>query len=154
MPTHNHFVIDPATNQPSPSGLQLAGPLLQVEIAVHPTLAQHLQKSGQPIPTPVVGPGLIDTGATFSAVDQTVIQQLGIPPIGTVQLGTAAGPIAQTQHPASFGFPGTSLPTINFNFVTGVNLAGQNIIALIGRDVLRHFVMTYNGVLGQVILSI
>lgn len=154
MPTHNHFVLDQATNQPSPNGLQLAGPILQVEISVHPTFAQHLQGLGQPIPTPIVGPGLIDTGATFSAVDQTVIQRLGIPPIGTVQLGTAAGPVAQTQHPASFGFPGTRLPAINFNFVTGVNLIGQNIIALIGRDVLRHFVMVYNGVLGQVILSV
>lgn len=154
MPTHNQFFIDPATNQPSPNSLQSVGPVLQVEIAVHPTLAQHLQNLGQPIPTPVVGPGLIDTGATFSAVDQTVIQQLGIPPIGTVQLGTAGGPVTQTQHPASFGFPGTGLPTISFNFVTGVDLTGQNIVALIGRDVLRHFVMVYNGSLGQVILSI
>ena len=44
-------------------------------------------------------------------------------------------------------------PAINFAFVVGCDLAPQGIIALIGRDVLRHFTMTYNGTFGQIILS-
>ena len=69
-------------------------------------------------------------------------------------MGTAGGPQTQAQYPASFGFPGTGLPGVNFNFVIGCDLSGQGIVALIGRDVLRYFVMIYNGAFGQVILSI
>ena len=155
MPVHNHFVVDPQTRLPSGPALAEHGPRLQVEISLHPTLVQHLQTQGQAVPAPVIGAALIDTGATISAVDTTlVVQPLQIQPIGSVQVGTAGGPQTQHQYPASFGFPGTRLPGINFNFVIGCNLTGQGIIALIGRDVLRHFVMVYNGVLGQVILSL
>src|SRR5437867_2014778 len=100
--------------------------------------------------------GTFDTGASVSAVDAAVVRQLGIPPIGTINVGTAGGVQQQAQYPASFSFPGTGLPTINFNFVIGSNLTGQQppIIALIGRDVLRHFVMIYNGDFGQVVLTI
>jgi hypothetical protein len=100
--------------------------------------------------------GLIDTGASVSAVDAAVVRQLGIRPIGTISVGTAGGVQQQAQYPASFSFPGTGLPTIAFTFVIGSNLAGQQppIIALIGRDVLRHFVMIYHGNFGQVLLTI
>ncbi len=97
---------------------------------------------------------MIDTGAGVSAVDVPVIQQLQIQPVGAIQVLTAGGPQPQQQFPASFSFPGTPFPTIFFSFVIGANLAGQGIVALIGRDVLRHFVMVYNGVYGQIILSI
>jgi len=149
------MVLDPA-GQPSPDGLQAAGPLLPVAVAVHPILAQQLRGSGATPPAPVGGVGLIDTGASVSAVDSSVVSQLGIPPIGTINVGTAGGVQQQAQYPASFSFPGTGLPTINFNFVIGSNLTGQQppIIALIGRDVLRHFVMIYNGNFGQVVLTI
>lgn|SRR5579871_1313808 len=149
------MVLDPA-GQPSPDGLQFGGPLLPVAISVHPILAQQLQAQGTALPAPVGGFGLIDTGASVIAVDQSVVQQLGIPPIGIVNVGGVSGVQQQAQFPASFSFPGTGLPTISFNFVIGANLAGQQppIIALIGRDVLRHFVLIYNGGFGQVVLSI
>lgn len=149
------MILDPA-GQPSPDGLQAAGPMLPVAVAVHPILAQQLRGQGATPPAPVGGVGLIDTGASVSAVDSSVVSQLGIPPIGTINVGTAAGVQQQAQYPASFSFPGTGLPTINFNFVIGSNLAGQQppIVALIGRDVLRHFVMIYHGGFGQVVLSI
>ena len=153
MPTLNHFFLDTATNQPSGAALRQQGPRLQVEVSIHPTLAQHLQTQNQPVPAPAVGWALIDTGATLSCVDDSVIQQLHIQPVGIIQIGTAGGPQNQAQYPAQFSFPGTPFPQMNFSTVIGVHLTGQGIIALIGRDVLQHFVMIYNGGLGQVILS-
>jgi len=108
----------------------------------------------------VAGFALIDTGASVSAVDVTVVQRLGVQPIGTVLVGTAGGPQQQATFPARFTFPGTPLPGLNFGSLLGSNLAGQMVaghqgplIALLGRDLLQRFVMVYNGPGAMVSLS-
>jgi len=95
---------------------------------------------------------LIDTGASVSAVDVVVIQQLGVQPVGVANVWTAGGPPQQATYPGRFTFPGSNLPAIDFNALLGANLAGQlagvtgqAIVALIGRDLLQHFVLVYNG---------
>ena len=100
-----------------------------------------------------MGTGLIDTGATFTAVDASVVAALGIPPIGVVTSGTAGGQRQQSQYPAALSFPGTNFPSMTFGFVVGCDLTGVDFNVLIGRDVLAYFVMVYNGVFGQFILS-
>lgn len=149
---YNHFCTD-GTPAPPRNVLISSGPCIQVEIALHPTLAQHLQAQGQPVPAPVTGVGLIDTGASLSAIDHSVVQSLQLAPIGTLNVGGVAGPNQHLKYPAAFRFPSPTFPGINFNFVLGANIIGQGIVALIGRDVLTHFVLVYNGVLGQYILS-
>ncbi len=150
---YNHFTLD-QNNAPSPAVLLGSGPQIQVEVSIHPSLTQYLQAQGQPVPPPVVGQGLIDTGAIVSVVDSAVVQQLQIPPVGAMPLHGVAGVNQHMQYPASFRFPATTFPSITFAFVVGAPLAPQGIIALIGRDVLVHFVLIYNGVLGQYILSL
>lgn len=155
MPVHNHFyTAQPPGGQPQPfpQGLQLAGPCLPVQVEVPPALAAQLQQTGQAVPAPLAGFALIDTGASLSAVDGTVIQQLGVQPIGMVLVGTAGGPQQQATYPARFTFPGTTLPAIDFSSLLGANLAGQMVaihqgplIALLGRDLLQRFVLVYNG---------
>jgi len=96
---------------------------------------------------PVVGLGLIDTGAEITGVDLPAIQQLGIPSIRQINVGAATGQQMTTVHPVSFAFPG-GFPEIQFNSVIACDLQGQGIIALIGRDVLRHMLFVYNGITG------
>ena len=43
---------------------------------------------------------------------------------------------------------------INLEYALGANLGGQNLIALIGRDLLQSAVLVYNGTDGTVSLSI
>lgn len=157
MPVYNSAFQQPTQGQPGavlpfPKGLQVAGPIVPVQVEVPVALASQLQQAGQPVPTPIPGLALIDTGASVSAVDTSVIQRLGIHPVGTVQVGTAGGPQMQTTYPARFTFPGTNLPPIDFSQLLGANLVGQVIagtgqplIALFGRDILQHFVLVYNG---------
>ena len=45
-------------------------------------------------------------------------------------------------------FPGSPIPTLELPLI-GVQMTGQNLISLIGRDVLRHCVLVYNGPLGS-----
>ena len=128
------------------------GPVIQVQVEVPTPLAFALQRSGKPIPPPATGMALIDTGATRSAVDETVITALGVQPIGVVRVGTAGGMVDQSLYSAKFSFPGSNLPSMEFAQLTGVNLQGHVVphlnvplIALIGRDILSQFVMIYNG---------
>ena len=144
----------------SPAGLQVTGPVLPVQVEVPSALAAQLQHAGQALPTPVAGFALIDTGASVSCVDAAVIQQLGVQPVGTAQVGTAGGPQSQAIYPARLVFPGTNIPPVDFNHLIGSNLSGQIVaghqgplIVLLGRDILQHFVVIYNGPAGSFTLT-
>lgn len=155
MPIHNffHHTGPPGGSvQAFPDGLRIIGPVLAVQIEIPAALATQLQKDNQKIPSPVLGQALIDTGASVSAVDAAVVGQLGVQPVGIKNVGTAGGPQQQATYPAKFSFPGTKLPSIEFNELLGANLAGQQlplpqgqIIALLGRDILQLFILVYNG---------
>jgi hypothetical protein len=129
MPTFNSvsFFVPPGGGVPqmAPQHLAANGPVLQVQIEVPTALAAALQKTNQPIPNPVDGMGLIDTGASITSIDQSVFVSLGVNPVGTAQVGTAGGQQQQSTFPAKFSFPGTGLPTIESPAALGCNLSGQ-----------------------------
>jgi hypothetical protein len=66
---------------------------------------------------------------------------------------TPQGSTQQNKFPARVSFPGTTLPAVDFGSVYGSTLKNQGIIALIGRDLLTHFVFTYNGPGGFITLA-
>lgn len=83
----------------------------------------------------------------MSSVDDSVIRALGVSPIGVVNTGTAGGPQTQNLYPARFIFQGPGW-SFEFSRVTGSNLTGAGLIALIGRDLLNSMLLEYNGPLG------
>lgn len=137
----------------NPTGMRIEGPVLPVEISVPTPLAAHLERQGLQVPTPAVGRALIDTGASVSAVDETVISNLQVSPVRVATVHTPGGLSQQNVYPARFAFPGTPLPAIDFNAVLGSILKPQGIIALLGRDVLTHFMLIYNGPGGYITLG-
>ena len=162
MPTLNHFSFQQVPGQPiqpSPASLAAMGPLIQIQIEVPSALAESLRLTNQPIPNPVDGVALIDTGATITSIHADILTGLGIQPIGIANVGTAGGPQQQSTYPARFTFPGTNLPGFELSQVIGCNLTGQMapgqrpIIGLIGRDVLANAVLVYNGSAGMFSLS-
>lgn len=147
-------------SHPEPLALVGIGPVLQVLVEVARPLAASLRAQGKAVPQPTSGLALIDTGATRSAVDESVIQALGVQPIGVVSIGTAAGVQQQSVYSARFSFPGTTLPAMEFAQLIGVDLRGHVVphfqaplIALIGRDILSKFVIVYNGPSASVTLA-
>ena len=127
---------------------------LAIEIHVHPTLAARLQQEEKPIPPPVVGRALVDTGATFTAIDQSVATRLELAPVDTIQSGTAGGQKLCPRYAVRLNFPGGGIPDATFQRAVGVDLTGGGFIALLGRDFLTKFVMVWNGPLGHVILAL
>jgi len=110
-----------------------------------------LRAAGQPIPPPVVGRGLIDTGASSTAIDPSVIQSLGLLPRGTINIltpSTGAVPHVCNQYdisliilmtPPQFHVASLTIPVVESQ------LLNQGIHALIGRDVLSNGMFVYNG---------
>ena len=168
MPTYNSFNFeiprDPQPGQqipqPSPKSLAVNGPIIQFQVEIPPVLAESLQRASTPIPNPVEGFALIDTGASITAIDGIVFTQLGINPNGIAMVGTAGGLQQQSPYPVRLTFPGTGIPGVNHAKALGCNLAGQlvlgnrPVIALIGRDILQRFILIYNGSAGMFSLSI
>lgn len=141
------------SGQPKHLGLERHGPLLDVTIAIPNSLKELFEEKGETPPDPVSGKVLIDTGASRTCVDDTIVQSLKIQPIDTTKIITAGGMIQKELYPVILGLPGTDFPHTEFTEVIGVDLNDAGIIALLGRDVLAHFICVYNGPEGTISLE-
>lgn len=138
------------------------GAILQVTVGIPPALEQLCLRDGIPIPAPITGYALIDTGASASAVHEQIFTDFGVQPIDHIPMST---PHTRDKfsfvYPAKVQFPGLNLsgdaiwPWIR---VVGCELKwttfdNKEIIMLVGRDILKFFLMVYNGVQSDVTLS-
>ena len=134
--------------------LMQRGPIVQVTIGIEENIAQQLLTQGTPLPQPVPGVALIDTGATSTCIDEAIAQQLNLPVIDVVSIASASHAASkQNVYPALIEVVG--IP-IKFNALRaiGVPLASQEIQVLIGRDLLQFCTLFYNGLIGSFTLSI
>jgi len=149
MPIHNRHYVDSASHQHVPSALAAVGAILEVQVQVPRAFATLLEAQNQPIPQPVTGFALIDTGATRTCADESSMSGLGINPIGLVSMGTAGGPTQCPLFPGRLWFPSLNLGA-DFDSIVGVNLQGQLVqgqplTVLIGRDILSRGLFIYSG---------
>lgn len=128
--------------------LRTFGPVLQVLVSPTPQAINAMQDGGQPIPTPVAGLGLIDTGATSTCIDESVCQGLGIRPTGIQKMGHAGGTSERACYPVEIHFPGVTLPNIIVPLAMSVDLrfgTEKKYVLLLGRDLLSGLRFVYNG---------
>ena len=133
--------------------LQQRGPVLQVVVSAEQNMAQALLQQGQPVPPPRPGLALIDTGASFTCIDDQVAKELGLPIIDVVSMSSAS----HAQHQCNIYPVQISVPpilTLQSPRTMGAALAAQGLLVLIGRDVLRRCLLVYNGANGQFTLSL
>ncbi len=141
---------------PLPTNIALAqrGPVVQLTIGVAQAIAEQLLKEGKPVPQPISGLGLIDTGASATCIDEVSAQRLQLPVIDVVQIASASHASTEQNvyplHIEIVGFPiGLDVPR-----AIGAPLAAQGLLVLIGRDALHQAVLIYNGMAGQFTLSL
>lgn len=113
-------------------------------------LVDELTKKGIPMPKPIIGNALIDTGASISVVDLSVISNLQISPVGISTVVTTAGSVRQNLFPVKVMLPRLA---VEISAVLGADLRPFGVVALIGRDILSRFLMIYHGLGGTVTLS-
>ncbi len=139
-------------NVPGRNLLVRLGPTLRVDIGFDPDYDAHRPRQLAHLAMPNVS-ALIDTGASISCIDSGVAMELQLPVINRTSVAGVGGLHQFNVHLAQI-----RAPELNFTFYgpfTGVDLAasGQQRIALIGRDFLSHFQMTYDGQSGRVTLT-
>jgi len=132
------------------------GPLLGAYVGVSSARRTALLAASQPVPNPILIQALVDTGASGTCVDPSVLTTLGLSPTGSVTVNTPStgnNPHVADQYDVSIVVPSgkpTHAPLIipNLPVMCAELLAAQGIHALIGRDILSLCMLTYNGAEG------
>ncbi len=129
---------------------QAGGPQLQLYVGVSHPRGQALLQAGQTIPQLRLIRGLVDTGASTTAIDPTVIQGLGLSPTGSMPIvtpSTGPTPVQVNTFDVGIAIPIISGQTFTLGavqvFESSLNV--QGIQALIGRDVLTNCLFVYDG---------
>ena len=100
------------------------------------------------LPRPHLGLALIDTGASITAVDEAVLQGLGLNATSVIEVEVPGGNAPRLLYECDITLSGTPIPVLPLNTVVGIGLAHLGYSALIGRDLLRQFQLVYNGAEG------
>jgi hypothetical protein len=125
------------------------GPTIDLAVAIGRARQHRLGARGNPVPSPATVRALIDTGSDLPVVHQQVLQQLGVLATGSVRVrrpGTGGGFRLAAMFDVQFSIGGvTPGATWISTRVVGAAQATPTILALIGRDVLEHCTLFYNG---------
>jgi hypothetical protein len=128
------------------------GPKVPVQIGVPEELERLLKGKAQPVPPPITGFALVDTGATMSMVDDQAVESLGVGPVGTATLQTAGGPLQSALYPVRvvIGLPPKQIALdLTFTGITSGPLQKSGLLCLLGRDLLQHVLLVYDGANGR-----
>ena len=135
------------------------GLIVPIAISVSQPRCDALTAAGVQVPRPMRGRGLIDTGASCSAVDRAVIQSLGLSATGSTTILTPS--TGTESHECSLfdvalvilmGSAQKHTPSAT-TAVIEATLSGQGFHALIGRDVLSQGLLVYDGKAGNLSLA-
>lgn len=124
-----------------------------VAIALTDPIVAAMGEQGLTPPAPHIGYALLDTGASNTSIDDQIAVALGMQVINQTTVATPQGVGPANVYAVRLAFPGTHLPPINFQAVTGMALLNQGISALLGRDFLAGKILHYDGATSQVMLS-
>jgi hypothetical protein len=133
------------------------GPLIPVEVGIPTALEQWCIANNSPIPPPVTGFALIDTGASISGVHEPLLQQMNVQPVDSIPLSTPSGVGRCSIYPARLSLPALNVTNVPVR-LTGNQLNwtasdGKNVIMLLGRDILYQFLLVYNGKMNSITLA-
>jgi len=139
---------------PPKTALLQRGPVIQVSVTVGQAIAQQVLLQGGTLPPPISGVALIDTGATSTCVDDEAAQRLQLPAIDVVTVASAShSSTSQNVYPIQIEVVGLPIK-VEAPKAIGAPLKAQGLLLLIGRDVLQHALLVYNGPPGTFSLSI
>jgi hypothetical protein len=136
-----HFTLQVAPN----------GPLMDAFIGVSEAKKAALLKANQEVPKPRQIRALVDTGASCLCVDPSVLKELALVPTGkttVVSPTTGTQPKEVDQYDVSLVIPCGHHAPFTMETIAAVEselLLPQGFHALIGRDILKHCLPTYNG---------
>lgn len=132
---------------PPPIVLSQFGAFIQVTITHPRNVQEELKQKGKEAPSVSIK-ALIDTGASGSVITPKVADDLGLVHTGYQTVSSVQD---EQQRPVYFGFiifpwgMGKEIPIVSCPL--------RNLDCLIGRDILMHWLFTYNGPDGSIIIG-
>jgi predicted aspartyl protease len=104
---------------------------------------------------------LLDTGATTTSIDVRLAEKLGLPVWGASKIHTAAGLVDSVSYLADISFPSVNLGQMRNLSISSCELpyspekppALDNFAMLIGRDIMSHWTIVWNGPSSSVFIS-
>jgi hypothetical protein len=125
------------------------GPAIDLAVTADRAWQRRLVSQGSPVPSPITVRALIDVGSDLTVVHPEVLHRLDLQATGSARI-RRPGPLSEFYLAALFDVqlsiggvnPGT--PWISTR-VVGVIPSTPTILTLIGRDVLEHCTLFYNG---------
>jgi hypothetical protein len=130
--------------------------MLHAAVGVSQARQTALVAARLPIPPVVNIFALVDTGASCTCIDPSVLQSLQLTPTGSTPMNTPStgtAPHVANQYDVSIiiAGPGPTHPPFFSHTVPVVEAqlpSAQGFHALIGRDILEHSLFSYNGTAG------
>ena len=133
--------------------LEKKGPIIQIQLSLSLAATEIYVDQGLIIPQPLSGLALIDTGADQSCIDEGVIEQMNLQAIDEVMVCSFEKEEEKSRYPIRMEFVGTDIgmdiPVIG----KPIKAIRPKITALIGRDILRHCLLVYNGTTGYITIA-
>ena len=117
-------------------------------------MVTELAQQGKPAPEPINGLALLDTGASNTCIDDAEAQKMNLPVIGVGSMSSASHSRTPSNiYPIQIEVTGFPIRFQSFRTM-GASLNDHGLLLLIGRDLLAHCALFYNGTTGQITLSI
>lgn len=142
-------MLAPITWRQAAGALLHFGPTVKIKVGMTGAASEAFSRDGGITPAPIRGWALIDTGATFSLLDEQLIAELGLQPVGRIDLAGSDSVRTGLRYDAEIVFEdvmplGVIASTARLRRPGGSRIPGYD--ALIGRDALANAVMTYDGI--------
>jgi len=136
------------------------GAVLDAAVLVGDARRAALQKENLTVPDPQMIRALIDTGASISAIERKVLENLGLQQTGEAEINTpstGATPVKIPTYDVKIAILAGRKGDLHFISetvqVTGSDLTQFGFGALIGTDILKKCVFHYNGADGHFTLA-
>lgn len=129
------------------------GPLITLMVGISIPRQTALKSADLPIASPVPATLLVDTGASCTVLDEEIIQLLNLQPTGSIDVhtpSTGAAAVPRNQYDILLAIGGAgAMKVIATLPIVGSDFSAQGINGLLGRDVLSHGSMFYDGIAGR-----
>ena len=126
------------------------GPVIEVSISAPVPLLRYLRDNHLPGYAVISGLAILDTGASVSVVDESVMDALEIPYLDAILTETIHGTAETKRYNASASFPSLQIADIDLSYAPAGSVksrtnGGGDVIMLLGRYLLRQFTFIYDG---------
>ena len=135
----------------NPGVLERYGPTILVQVGLDYNFQPSKERATNLPATSV--PALVDTGAVESCIDSALAEKLELPVVDRQVVGGVHGAQPVNLYPAQIYIPDLDFSMSGLFFGAHLLDGGQPHGALIGRDFLRNFTMTYEGRTGIVSIA-